>query len=189
MADRPAARCAVCDSLERQRALVLAFGSLLQVGCGRVCLEAGPLNTRVFGHYLRERGWGNASVDRSRRGHPNDPRNVEFVDHVADLTALPFEDDGFDLFIAQHVIEEIEDYETALREVARVLKPGGLALIEVPLDEHRTVTEHHAADGYGNVWHFAADAAERFGAVFSRVEPVPLREGDYRNTLLACVAA
>lgn len=186
MADRPSGRCSGCGSLERQRALVFCFGPFLAAGSGRRCLEAGPLNPDVFGRFLRERGWDYVSVDRWRGGHPNDPRNVEFVDLEADLTSLPLEDHSFDLFLAQHVVEEIEDYGAALREVKRVLRPGGLALIEVPIDASREHTVGQDPDGFGNVWRFGGDAVELFSAVFPRVEPVPLREGRYRGTLLAC---
>jgi SAM-dependent methyltransferase len=186
MAGRPSGRCSGCGSLERHRALVFSFGSFLSAGSGRRCLEAGPLNPDVFGRFLRERGWDYVSVDRWRGGNPNDPRNVGFVDIEADLTSLPLEDHGFDLFLAQHVVEEIEDYAAALAEVKRVLRPGGLALIEVPIDVYREQTVGQEPDGFGNVWSFGADAVELFSAVFPRVEPLPLREGSYRGTLLAC---
>jgi SAM-dependent methyltransferase len=186
MADRPSARCSGCGSLERHRALVFCFGSLLASGSGRRCLEAGPLNPQVFGRFLAERGWDYASVDRWRGGHPNDPRNVEFVDVEADLTSLPLEDGSFDLFLAQHVVEEIDDYRAALTEVKRVLRPDGLALVEVPIDASRPQSERQEADRFGNVWRFGRDAPELFASVFGRVEPVPLHEGGYRGTLLAC---
>jgi SAM-dependent methyltransferase len=50
----------------------------------------------------------------------------------ADIRVLPFADDTFDLVLATDVIEHIQDDASALNEIARVLKPGGLALITVP---------------------------------------------------------
>lgn len=186
MADRPAARCGGCGSLERQRAFVSATSRLLASGEGRACLEVGPLNSQAFGAYMRDRAWNYVSVDRWRHGHPNDPRNVEFIDFEADLTELPFEDDSFDLFLAQHVLEEIEDYESALREVLRVLSGEGIALIEVPISKELAHTESQAADHYGNVWRFGRDTPDLFKRIFPRVESLPLRDGDFRGTLLAC---
>ena len=47
-------------------------------------------------------------------------------------TRLPFADDLFDVIIALDVLEHIPDHQTAAREIARVLKPGGHLLVTVP---------------------------------------------------------
>ena len=49
-----------------------------------------------------------------------------------DICAMPFEDRSFDFVLATDVIEHVEGDYTALREVARVLKDDGKALIAVP---------------------------------------------------------
>ena len=51
---------------------------------------------------------------------------------LGDICALPFPDDSFDLVLATDVIEHVDDDARALREVLRVLRPGGKALITVP---------------------------------------------------------
>lgn len=48
---------------------------------------------------------------------------------VADATALPFEDDSFDVVVAVTVLCFLVDANTALREMARVLAPGGRLVI------------------------------------------------------------
>jgi len=52
-----------------------------------------------------------------------------------DICAMPFADDSFDLVLATDVIEHVEDDEGALREIARVLRPGGALLLTVPAFE------------------------------------------------------
>ena len=48
---------------------------------------------------------------------------------------MPFDDGQFDLVLATDVIEHVDDDLLALREVHRVLAPGGYALITVPAFE------------------------------------------------------
>ena len=49
-----------------------------------------------------------------------------------DATAMPFADGSFDRVIAAEVFEHILDDQQAINEVARVLKPGGIAAVTVP---------------------------------------------------------
>ncbi len=50
----------------------------------------------------------------------------------ANALQLPFADDTFDKVICSEVLEHIPDYEGALAEIQRVLKPGGLFCASVP---------------------------------------------------------
>jgi predicted RNA-binding Zn-ribbon protein involved in translation (DUF1610 family) len=63
----------------------------------------------------------------------------EPVDFPADLTRLPFADGSWDCLYASHVLEHIADDEAALREIRRVLRPGGLAILPVPIVREKTV--------------------------------------------------
>jgi SAM-dependent methyltransferase len=175
--------------MERHRALVRIADERLRDGTGRDCLEAGPLNPRIYGDYLRERGWAYTGIDRWRNGNPRDPRAVGFIDDEVDLADLSsFDDAVFDLFIAQHVFEEIGDYEQALREVRRVLRSGALALIEIPFDRSRTTSVRQPPNHFGNVWTFGSDLLERVAELFEQVVAVPLDEGGYRGEILVCLA-
>jgi SAM-dependent methyltransferase len=48
------------------------------------------------------------------------------------LTELPFADDKFDIVTAKHTLEHVDNPMQGLREIHRVLKPGGVAFIVVP---------------------------------------------------------
>jgi len=60
------------------------------------------------------------------------PKRIE----RCDLTRTPYDDETFDVVIANHVLEHIPADRAALAEVARMLKPGGLAILLVP-DPHK----------------------------------------------------
>ncbi|MBW2192846.1 MAG: class I SAM-dependent methyltransferase [Deltaproteobacteria bacterium] len=51
---------------------------------------------------------------------------------AADITAIPFEDNFFDLVICSEVLEHIRDQKTAIHEIVRVLKPGKNLVVSVP---------------------------------------------------------
>jgi SAM-dependent methyltransferase len=51
---------------------------------------------------------------------------------TGDATAMPFPDGAFDRVIAAEILEHVPDDRRALAEIARVLRPGGLAAVTVP---------------------------------------------------------
>lgn len=57
-----------------------------------------------------------------------------------DLIQLPFEDEAFDAIICNHVLEHIIDDNQAIRELFRVLKKNGWAILQVPFSPHLTKT-------------------------------------------------
>lgn len=52
--------------------------------------------------------------------------------YFGDICAIPFADASFDLVLATDIIEHVENDDLAVAEIARVLTPGGQALITVP---------------------------------------------------------
>lgn len=51
-----------------------------------------------------------------------------------DLHDIPFEDNTFDVTFCNHVMEHVEDDIHCMRELHRILKPGGWAIIQSPMD-------------------------------------------------------
>lgn len=89
---------------------------ILDFGCGagdyvRQCLAAGY------------DAWGtDLTVDADQ----------ERLRAIREPYALPFADDSFDLIVSHQVFEHIRDTELACRELARVLRPGGLSIHVFP---------------------------------------------------------
>ena len=63
-----------------------------------------------------------------------------------DLTSLSFSDNSFDVVICNHVLEHIVNEKQALNEIYRVLKPGGWAIIQVPIASELVQTVENNAD-------------------------------------------
>jgi SAM-dependent methyltransferase len=59
-------------------------------------------------------------------------RRNDLVVHLQDVQALSFADGSVDFFSCFHVLEHVPDTRGALRELARVLHPRGVALLNVP---------------------------------------------------------
>ncbi len=66
--------------------------------------------------------------------------NSPLADVKADICALPFEDNSFDVILCNHVLEHIPNDTQAMSELNRVLKPGGWGIFQIPQDLNRTIT-------------------------------------------------
>ena len=60
------------------------------------------------------------------------PDGAAAVCAAGDATAMPFADGSFDVVIASEVLEHIPADQAALREITRVLAPGGTVAVTVP---------------------------------------------------------
>jgi SAM-dependent methyltransferase len=60
------------------------------------------------------------------------PRDARARSVAGDATAMPFGDGSFDRVIAAEVLEHIPRDQQAMNEIARVLRPGGIAAVTVP---------------------------------------------------------
>jgi SAM-dependent methyltransferase len=109
------------DAIER---LVQPGDRVLDAGCGSGHLFAYDLRGRAsltVGVDLTADVAHNSNIDAPLRGS---------------LAALPFASETFDLIICKHVLEHLEQPESALRELARVLRPHGRLLILTPSRFH-----------------------------------------------------
>jgi SAM-dependent methyltransferase len=122
---RPEATCPRCGSLERHRFLSLLLGVLApQLRDLDTVVEIAPSRQSTA---LLER------LDARRRLSFDAGYDSRDVDALACLTRLPLRDGSVDLLVCYHVLEHVPDDCAAMREIARVLSPRGIALIEVPI--------------------------------------------------------
>ena len=95
------------------------------------------------------------------------------ADVKADICNLPFEDNSYDIIFCNHVLEHIPDDTKAMQELFRVLKPGGMAILQIPQDLKRETT--FADDSI-------TDQKER-AAIFGQYDHVRIYGRDYFDKL------
>jgi ubiquinone/menaquinone biosynthesis C-methylase UbiE len=97
-------------------------------------LDAGMGPGRVLAE-LAERGWRIAGVDLAEgmveAARRRLPRAAERL-RVGSILGLPFPDASFDAAVATGVLEYVDYSPTALAELARILRPGGVAVVSQP---------------------------------------------------------
>jgi len=110
----------VLDPVMQERVLAEAYQSALDVGCGE----------GRFCRWLRSRGLQVIGIDPTDRllveARLRDPDGDY---RAARAESLPFDPASFDLVISYLTLIDIADFRTALREMVRVLRPGGTLLI------------------------------------------------------------
>jgi SAM-dependent methyltransferase len=115
-------QCPGCGSLMRHRAMLLYLRDVLRVAEeGGDILHVGPGAALV-------RWFGTLEGTRYVTLDLDSP----LASVQADVTDLPFDDESFDLILCLHVLEHVQDDRAAMRELFRVLAPGGRAVIQVP---------------------------------------------------------
>lgn len=126
---RENAQCPGCKSLERHRSvwLYMEKNHLLE---GNIKLLHVSPETVFFRHFSRNPQIEYHPVDKFEPGYnyPKQTRNV-------DITKTDFPDNSFDAIICSHVLEHIPADVTAMRELKRILRKGGWAIIMVPIGD------------------------------------------------------
>ena len=171
---RAYARCVFCGSLERHRLIALMlkrfpFNENAKVLC--IAPEE-PLTQCLKSLFSAQI----TTLDLLR----ND------VDVKGDVCALPFDSNSFDVVIANHVLEHVADDSKAMRELQRILKLGGKAILQTPVhwdlektEEDPTASPAECLRRFGQDDHvrlYGRDFVDRLKNINWKVELLPVIE-------------
>jgi predicted SAM-dependent methyltransferase len=123
---RPLAKCSVCGSVERHRLLYLYLKQKTNLFKDQLSVL----------HFSPEKGLSAVfSAQKNLRYATSWYEPDRTADFHLDLTRLALPDESWDVLIAYHILEHITEDRKAMREMYRVLKPGGWAVVQVPVRE------------------------------------------------------
>jgi SAM-dependent methyltransferase len=129
----------------------LLFSLFLRSQPGRKILNAGA-GQGTFTQLLEQHGFEVTSMDLSPPAVALLRDRVEGPVMAGDVARMPFEDAAFDAVVLGEVLEHVVQDEHAMRETARILKPGGVVAISVPSD---SLPFGPAAEWAGHVRHYS----------------------------------
>jgi SAM-dependent methyltransferase len=153
--------CPKCGTLERHRVQYLVVSEILKgMDVSKMTMmHFAP--EPFFRQYFSSRFGKYETADLCMRG----------VDYHVDVQKLPFPDAAYDFVYASHVLEHIPDDVKAIQEIRRILKPGGIAILPVPIVGVKTI-EYPEANPH-EAYHMRApglDYHEKFKPYFASVE-------------------
>ena len=134
---REDAKCIRCGALERHRLVWLYFKRMTDLfdGCPKNMLHVAP--ERAFENLLKchlSSGYLTADLHNSR------------AMIRMDITNIGYADETFDVIYCSHVLEHVPDDRRAIRELHRVLKSNGWAVLLVPITADRTFEDPSITD-------------------------------------------
>jgi SAM-dependent methyltransferase len=147
------ARCPYCLSIERYRVLCRFLRDETDFCTQRMSvLEIAPMWCfQEFCRPLDNIDYVSMDISSPIAMHHMDIRDIRFVD------------DSFDRVFCYHVLEHLDDDVTAMEEIHRVLKPGGWAIIQVPLLVEKTMERHELNEEEQNEYLKWADHVRVYG--------------------------
>jgi len=168
------ARCAHCESLERHRLIALMLKDYpLQKDLKILCIAPEEPLTNFLTNSFHAKI---TTLDLNRTD----------VDIQGDICALPFQNKTFDMIVSNHVLEHVPDDIVAMKELNRVLNPGGIAILQTPIHWNLEKTEEdiHATPEeclrrFGQTDHvrlYGKDFEQRLRSIDWNVHFIPVRE-------------
>lgn len=134
---RSDARCVHCNSLERHRLAWLYFDKQTDLFDGI---------TKKMLHVAPEEAFQKPLSKRLGKGYLTaDLFNPEAMVKM-DITDIQYPDNTFNVIYCSHVLEHVPDDKKAMREFYRVLKPGGWAILLVPILDGPTYEDDSISD-------------------------------------------
>lgn len=154
--------CPICDSRSRHRGLWFLYQEhiVYRAPCSRI-LHFAP--EPVFYDLLRNQ--------TDIKYYTTDFFLADVDYRGEDIQNLSFEDGSFDIVLCNHVLEHVADDKKAIREIHRILRSTGMAIITIPGDyAHENTVIFDRLDSNGHYRHYGLDVVEKIKEYFVDVK-------------------
>ncbi len=157
--NRHSAKCPKCGELERARMAMLVLNKYFDdnKAAATDVLHISPEN------FLRK------LFKKKYKSYITGDLYRKDVDKQFNIENIPFADNSFDLVFASHVLEYVKNDTQAISEIKRVLRPGGLAMLPVPVIQDKTIDYDERPKDKRNIREIGIDYFDRYREVFSNV--------------------
>jgi len=158
---RKNALCPKCYSLERQRLVYLYLKKTLN--------KEKPLKVL---HFAPERCLTEFLKSCPNVEYTSADINPKLAMRKEDITKVSYGNCSFDIIICIHVLEHIENDIKAMKELFRILKPGGFAILQSPIENRGKTFED-----------FTVTSPNKREAIFGQRDHVRIYGLDYKSRL------
>lgn len=76
-----------------------------------------------------------------------------YLDYICDICCIPVKDASFDAILCTEVLEHVPDPVHAIKEMYRILRPGGYLILTAPLGSFLHQTPYHFYGGFTPYWY------------------------------------
>ena len=158
--NRHRAKCPKCGELERARMAMLVVNEIYDdhKASQTDVLHISPEN------FLRK------IFKKKYKSYISSDLYRKDVDHQFDIEEIPYPDNSFDLVFASHVLEYVKNDKKAINEIKRVLRPGGLAFLPVPMLHNKTIDFDERPLNKRIIRETGVDYFDRYREVFTEVK-------------------
>ncbi|WP_411810846.1 class I SAM-dependent methyltransferase [Chryseobacterium scophthalmum] len=146
--------CPICGSISRTRRLFMLLNEEFLFPNAKI-LDFSP--SRVLYRNLKNR--------KDVAYFSTDYENEFLADYRYDITKINAENNKFDLITCYHILEHITEDQQAMNELFRVLKNGGIALVQTPFKEGEIYEDYSIVSPEERLKHFGQDDHVRIYSV------------------------
>ncbi len=178
--------------------------SLLKIPEGSTILDAGAgeLKYKKYCEHLdyTSQDFGQYDGEGNHAGLQTKTWDNSKLDIVSDITAIPVKDASFDAVMCIEVLEHVPDPLSAIKELDRVLKPGGQLIVTAPFSSLTHFAPYHFSTGFSQYFykhHLEVELGYSIQDLYSngtffdflaqeirRLQSVAVQYSDYRMSIL-----